>query len=78
MRVRHQLVERIENDVGRTVAERLLELVDDLPSLANREALIGDRRSGDVTTEFFQLVTFVGPAADGRVKGEPRLLGEQD
>ena len=44
MRVRHQL-ERFENDVGRAVAKRLLELVDDLPSLVGREALIGDRRS---------------------------------
>ena len=39
-------VERFENDVGRAVAERLLELVDDLPSLVGREALIGDRRAG--------------------------------
>ena len=76
MRVRHQL-ERFENDVGRAVAERLLELIDDLPSLVGREALIGDGRAGDVTTEFFELVPLIGLAAGGRVQGEPRLFGEQ-
>ena len=40
------------------------------------EALIGDRRAGDVTTEFFKLATLVGLAAGGRVQGEPRLFGE--
>ena len=38
-------VERFENDVGGSVAERLLERIDDLPSLVGREALIGDRRA---------------------------------
>lgn len=76
MRVRHQL-ERFENDAGRAVAVRPLELVDDLPSLVGREALIGDRRAGDLTTEFFGLVTLIGLAAGGRVKRETRLLGEK-
>ena len=68
MSVRHQL-ERFENDVGGSVAERLLELIDDLPSLVGREAPIGDGRAGDVTTEFFELVPLVGLAAGGRVQG---------
>jgi len=70
-------VERFENHVGRAVAERLLERIDDPPSLVGREALIGDGRAGDVTTEFFELVTLVGLAAGGRVQGEARLFGEQ-
>jgi len=44
-------VERFENDVGGSVAERLLELVDDLPSFVGREALIGDGRAGDERSE---------------------------
>ena len=61
-------VERIEHDMGRAIAERLLELVDDLPALVGREALVSDRRPGDVTTEFFELVTLVSLAAGGGMK----------
>ena len=63
--------------MGGSVAERLLELVDDLPSLVGREALVGDRRAGDVATEFFELVPLVCLAAGGRVQAEPRLFGEE-
>jgi len=69
-------VERFENDAGRAVAERLLELMDDPPSLAGRDALAGDRRAGDATAGFFELVPLVGLAAGGRAQGEARLPGE--
>jgi len=50
--------------MGGAVAEGLFELVDDLPALVGGEALVGDRGSGDVPTEFFELVTLIG-LADG-------------
>ena len=56
-------VQWIEEDMDGAVPEGLLELVDDLPAFVAREALISDRRPGNVTTEFFELVTLVGFAA---------------
>jgi len=59
-------VEWIEDDMGGAIAERPLELVNDLPALVGRETLIGNCWPGNVSTEFLELVTLAGLAAGSR------------
>lgn len=61
-------VQWIEDDMRGAVAERLFELVDDLPAFVSREALIGDRWPGNVTTKLFELVALAGLAGGSGMK----------
>ena len=67
MDVRHQL-EWIEDHVGRTVAKRLLEPVNDLSALVGRQPLVGNGRPGDVTAALVEFVRLVRLAASGRME----------
>ena len=63
--------------MGRAVAKRLLEFVDDLRTLIRREALVGDGGPRNVAAEFFKLVALGDLAGGGRMEREARLFGEQ-
>ena len=64
-RTRYQLrqtcdeVEWVEDDVGRAVAKRLLEPIDDLSPIIGQEPLVGAGGLCDVATELFELVALV-------------------
>ncbi len=66
----------VEHDVGRAVAKRLLEPIDDLSPIIGREPLAGDGGPCDGATELLELVALVGLAAGGGVKGKAGLIGE--
>ena len=59
-------VEGVEDDVSGPVTEGVFESVDDLCALIDREALVGQRRTGDVATQAFE-----GAALVGRAHGVP-------
>ena len=71
MHVRHQL-EWLEDDVGGAVAKRLLEPIDDLSSLIDREPLVGDGGPCDGATELFELVALGGFTDGGGVERKAR------
>ena len=67
----------IEDHMGGAVPERLFESVDHLSHLVQREPLVGNGGSGDVTAQFLEPVALVGLAAGSGMEGEAGLPGEQ-
>ena len=63
-------VDRFADDVSRAVAKWGLEFVDDLPLGVHRQTVLGDRRSGEITDEAFELVLLVRLSAYAGVQGE--------
>ena len=48
---------RIEHDVGGAIMEAVLESIDDLPAVIDREAFVRDCGSGDGAAQAFEGVT---------------------
>ncbi len=51
--------QQVHHDMRCSVAEGVVELVYDLSMIIDRESLVGQRRSGDVAPEAFELAAFV-------------------
>ena len=60
---------RVEHDMGRPVMEGVLESIDDLPAVIDREAFVRDGWAGDVAAKAFEGVPLMGSAA----RAGPRL-----
>ena len=62
-------VDGVEYDMSGPVTEGVLESVQDLPAVIDREAFVRDGRAGDVAAKAFEGVTLMGSAA----RADPRL-----
>ena len=69
-------VDRVEHDMSGAVMEGVLESVDDLSAVIDREALVRDGWAGDVAAQAFEGVALMGLAAGARMEGESRELSD--
>ena len=75
-------VEGVEDNVSGPVVEGVFESVDDLCTLIDREAFVGECRAGDVATQAFEGAAPVGTAhganprlhhSGGAMPGQPHI-----
>ena len=69
-------VDGVEYDMSGPVTEGVLESVQDLPAVIDREAFIGERWAGDVAAQAFEGVALMGSAARAGMEGESRELSD--
>ena len=62
-------VDGVEHDMSGAVTEGVLEPIQDLPAVIDREAFVRDGRAGDVAAKAFEGVALMGSAA----RADPRL-----
>jgi hypothetical protein len=63
--------------VSRPVPERLFVAVHDTPLAIDRQALGGDRRTGDIAAQAFQPAPLMGLTNTGGMQGEAGDPGQQ-
>ena len=61
-------IQRLKDDVGRTVAVWCLQLVSNVAIWGERQALFGDRRPADVPAQPFELLVFIRARRDAGVQ----------
>ena len=66
----------VEYDMSGPVTEGVLESVQDLPAVIDREAFVRECWAGDVTAKAFEGVALMGSAARAGMEGESRELSD--